>query len=62
MIEDKSLKVFYTSYIRFFKNMYNVNSMFFPTFQGMQSGNRDAEKALAMKILEVIDKRFYEDE
>lgn len=62
MIEDKSLKVFYTSYIRFFKNMYNVNSMFFPTFQGMQSGNLDAEKALAMKILEVIDKRFYEDE
>lgn len=62
MIENKSLKEFYTRHIRFVKNMYHVNAMFFPTFQGVQCGDCDAEKALTMKTLEILNKRIYEED
>ena len=62
MIEDKSLKVFYTRYIRFVKNMYHVNSMFFPTFQGVQCGDILKERELVTQSLDILEPKIYEQE
>jgi len=58
LIENRTIKPFYISYMRFFERSYSVNMMYFPTFQGEQGGNDKEEKELIKKTLEIINKRM----
>lgn len=59
MIENRKIKEFYIKYIRFIGNMYPVNAMFFPTFQGVQGGDILKERELVTTTLKILDKKIY---
>lgn len=56
-LENGFIKKAYLQYIRFYQNMYAVNAMFMPNFNGEQAGNPKIQESLHKTALDILRRK-----